>query len=85
MKFIEIKTEELSVDVKEIIAIERRDEILSTVYTKAGTFDSDLPYRMLIDMLEGTQIPEKEEEIGLLSQMNDSLAQLKTNDQLFGG
>jgi len=79
MKFLEVKQGELSIRREKIVAVERKDEILTTIYTESGTFESDLPYQSVIDILEMTS------EDDLLKSMAGSLKQLEQNDQLFGG
>ena len=81
MKFIEIRPGELSILRKEIIAVEKRDEAFSSVHTKSMVFEAELPYQVLIDMLEESV----DEEMGALDQMRNSLKALERNSQFFGG
>jgi len=85
MKYIEVKPESLSILRKSIIAIERRDEVFTNIYTEASTFESELPYRVIIDMLESSESDGSLNEMAVFRQMNNSLKTLVDNSQIFGG
>ncbi len=81
MKFIEIKPGELSVARKEIIAIERRDDAFSSVHTESSVFEAELPYEVLVQMLESSDDQDSSD----LREMAKSLKVLQDNSQRFGG
>jgi len=81
MKFLEIKPGELSVLRKEIVAVEKSDEAFSNIYTRVKVFEAELPYQVIIDMLEESA----DEEMNALDSMRGSLKILERNSQFFGG
>jgi len=52
MKFIEIE-EGVSISVRDIVAIQRKDESYSVVLMRNGhTFESTFPYKTLLELVE---------------------------------
>ena len=60
MKFIEIK-EGVCIAKDEIIALEKIDEFNTRVFTEGGSFESNLPYTTLIQIIDSE--PQQDVEI----------------------
>ena len=70
----------LSINIEDVVAVEREDELTSTIYTSTSQFSSDIPYEAMLQILAKVHNAGEQTE-----QMVHSLKILQDNAQRFEG
>lgn len=90
MRYLEIR-QGLTIKMSEVEAIEKKDEITTSIYTKNRSYETNIPYEALKDIIQsGNDGNEQQNNINgaILSnllQANKSLNVLEKSSQYFGG
>ena len=86
MRYIELQTDKVAVKIDDISAIVAIDATTTDVFVDDQRFKADIPYPLLKAMIESEPDSiQQDVNTSILSEMNESLMQLRQTNQFFGG